>query len=235
MLRPGNESAPDRSGSPAAAESEGLGFDPVRAVEHLRDCDPVLRRVIGQVGSFRLELRTAPTAFATLAEAIVYQQLNSRAAATIFARVRSLALDETSGLDAETILARSDEELRTAGLSRPKLLALRDLAARTVSGELPTLAQARGMDDDAIIDRLTRVRGIGRWTAEMFLIFRLGRPDVLPSGDYALRRMVRLAYGMPEMPGPDEVERRGGQWRPYRTVASCYLWGLAENPGIKPA
>lgn len=222
-----------RLGGRPEAGARRLGFDPVRAVEYLSGRDPALGRVISRVGPFRLELKNAPTTFAALAEAITYQQLGTRAAEAIFARVRAGFSGGASELRAEEILAATDEQLRAAGLSRPKLLALRDLAAREVGGELPGLAEAGGLDDEAVIDRLTRVRGIGRWTAQMFLIFHLGRPDVLPADDYALRRALMSACGLPEIPGRDEAERRGSQWAPYRTVASWYLWEWSVLPDTR--
>jgi len=166
--------------------NEGLGFEPATAVEHLRASDETLARVIDSVGPFRLQLIGASSIFGALAQAIVYQQLNGKAAAAIFARF--CALFPGTDPTAELVLARSEEELRGAGLSRSKLLSLRDLAGKTVSGEIPTLAEIRLMEDGAIIERLTSVRGIGRWTVEMLLIFRLGRPDVLPADDYGIRK-----------------------------------------------
>jgi methylated-DNA-[protein]-cysteine S-methyltransferase len=206
------------------------GIDAAAAVEHLRAADPALRPIIDGVGQFRLELKTAPDTFCMLAEAIVYQQLSPKAAATIFGRLRALFPADADGFTCHRVFAASDDELRSAGLSRPKLLALRDLARRTAAGDLPTLAEASGMDDEAIIDRLIKVRGIGRWTAEMFLIFRLGRPDVLPLDDLGIRRGFKLAFAMDSLPERSEVERRGAAWRPYRTVASWYLWRMAGQP-----
>jgi 3-methyladenine DNA glycosylase/8-oxoguanine DNA glycosylase len=122
----------------------------------------------------------------------------------------------------------SDDALHAAGLSRSKLLALRDLAAKTLDGHVPTLAQARRMDDEAIIEHLTEVHGIGRWTAQMLLMFRLGRPDVLPVGDFGVRKGFAVAFRKPEMPLPAVVDKRGERWRPYRSVASWYLWRASE-------
>src|SRR5881409_929259 len=126
------------------------------------------------------------------------------------------------------MLRVSDEKLRAAGLSRAKLLALRDLARRAKDGEIPTLTEVRGMEDEAIIERLTQVRGIGRWTVEMLLIFRLGRPDVLPAEDYGIRKGFAIAFKKRELPAPRDVESRGARWKPYRTVASWYLWRAVE-------
>jgi len=207
--------------------NEGLGFEPALAVEHLRAADASLARVIDVVGPFRLQLIEAPSIFAALAQAIVYQQLNGKAAAAIFARFR--ALFPGANPTAEQVLAASEDELRSVGLSRSKLLSLRDLAGKTVGGEIPTLAEIRRMEDQAIIESLTHVRGIGRWTVEMLLIFRLGRPDVLPADDYGIRKGFALAYDRGELPARKDVETYGVRWKPYRTVASWYLWRLVEQ------
>ncbi|HMD62979.1 MAG TPA: DNA-3-methyladenine glycosylase [Stellaceae bacterium] len=211
--------------------NEGLGFEPATAVEHLRASDASLARVIDAVGPFRLQLIEAASVFAALAQAIVYQQLTGKAAATIFARFCAVfpGADPTP----ERVLAASEEELRGAGLSRSKLLSLRDLAGKAVSGEIPPLAEIRRMDDQAIIERLTEVRGIGRWTVEMLLIFRLGRPDVLPADDYGIRKGFALACGQAELPARKEVETYGIRWKPYRTVASWYLWRLVEQAPLQ--
>jgi 3-methyladenine DNA glycosylase/8-oxoguanine DNA glycosylase len=203
-----------------------FGFDPRLAVPHLRASDAVLAQVIDTIGPFGMQLRPAPSVFAALAEAIVYQQLNGRAAATIFARVS--ALFPRGGPTAERILRTSDERLLGAGLSRSKLLALRDLAQRSADGSIPTLAEIRRMPDETIVERLSEVRGIGRWTAEMFLMFRLGRPDVLPVDDYGVRKGFAIAYDR-ELPSPKELAAYGIRWKPYRTVASWYLWRAVER------
>ena len=209
-----------------------FGFDPGLAVQHLRASDPVLAQVIDTIGPFGMQLRPAPSVFAALAEAIVYQQLNGRAAATIFARVS--ALFPRGGPTAERILRISDERLRGAGLSRSKLLALRDLAQRSADGSIPTLAEIRRMPDETIVERLSEVRGIGRWTAEMFLMFRLGRPDVLPVDDYGVRKGFAIVYDR-ELPSPKELAAYGIRWKPYRTVASWYLWRAVERATARTA
>jgi 3-methyladenine DNA glycosylase/8-oxoguanine DNA glycosylase len=132
-------------------------------------------------------------------------------------------------LTAERLLAVSDARIRAAGISRPKLKSLRDLARRTVGGELPTLAATQRMADDEIIERLMAVHGIGRWTAEMFLMFRLGRPDVLPTDDYSLRKAYAQAFKRSKLPSREALEKVGEKWRPYRTVASWYLWRALET------
>lgn len=206
----------------------GFAFDAAAAVAHLRAADPALARIIDAVGPFALELKRTPGIFAALAEAIVYQQLSGKAAATIYGRVCALFPRAHDGPTAAHILRAPDETLRGAGLSRPKLLALRDLARRELAGEIPSLAEARRMDDAALIETLTAVRGIGRWTVEMLLIFRLGRPDVLPLDDYGIRKGFAVALRKRELPDRDAVARRGARWRPYRTAASWYLWRATE-------
>jgi methylated-DNA-[protein]-cysteine S-methyltransferase len=208
-----------------------FGFDPDVAVAQLRDADKALARIIDIAGPFRMELKVAPSIFAALAEAIIYQQLTGKAAAIIHGRVCALFPRARAGLGADHILRVTDGKLREAGLSRPKIAALRDLAKRTADGELPTLAQAHKMEDAAVIERLTQVRGIGRWTAEMLLMYRLGRADVLPVDDYGIRKGFAYAFNRNRMPVPEQVLRRGQRWRPYRTVASWYLWRAAEQAG----
>ena len=216
-------------GQPTPFENDGvLGFDPDVALEHLRAADPALKRLIETVGPLRMQLKKTPSIFVALAEAIVYQQLTGKAAATIFARVCSLFPRAHEGPTADNILRVSDAKLRAAGLSRPKLLALRDLARRAKAGEIPALAEVQRMDNQAIIERLTQVRGIGRWTVEMLLIFRLGRSDVLPADDYGVRKGFMVALKRRELPAPKDVEQYGERWKPYRTVASWYLWRAAE-------
>lgn len=217
------------NGQLALFEGDGaLRFDPVVAVEHLRAADPMLARVIDAAGPCRMRLDSAPSVFVALAEAIVYQQLNGRAAATIFARVRALFPRAHQGPTAEQILRASDAKLRGAGLSRSKLLSLRDLARRSVACEIPTLAEIHRMEDETIIERLSQVRGIGRWTVEMLLMFRLGRPDVLPVDDYGVRKGFKIAFRKRELPTPKQMHQRGVRWKPYRSVASWYLWRAVE-------
>lgn len=205
------------------------GFDAQAAVAHLCRSDAALARVIAAVGPFGLELKRTPSLFAALTEAIVHQQLSGKAAATIYARLCASFRNASSGPGPEQILRASDDTLRGAGISRPKLLALRDLARRARDGELPTLAEAQGMQDDEIVERLTPVRGIGRWTAEMLLIFRLGRPDVLPVDDYGIRKGFAVTFRKRTLPSRGDLETHGERWRPYRTVASWYLWRAAER------
>ncbi|MEP7049296.1 MAG: methylated-DNA--[protein]-cysteine S-methyltransferase [Pseudomonadota bacterium] len=206
-----------------------LAFDPTLAVQALRASDPKLRTLIDRIGPCRLQLKTTPSVFAALAESIVYQQLHGKAAATIFARVRALFPRARGALTATQVLSASQADLRGAGLSNGKFLALRDLAERTQSGQVPSLAQLQALSDEAIIERLTEVRGIGRWTVEMLLMFRLGRPDVLPLDDLGVRKGFSIAFGTPEMPSKAELEARAKRWRPYRTIASWYLWRATDS------
>ena len=211
----------------AASRTEPrLGFDADAASAHLTNADARLARIIARVGPPRIRLAATQSTFEALAESIVYQQLTGKAAATIHGRL--CALFPRKRVRPEPLLAHADEALRGAGLSRGKVLALRDLAARTLDGTVPPIRTLHGLDDDAIVERLVKVRGIGRWTVEMLLIFRLGRPDVLPVGDYGVRHGFQLAYGKRAMPTPAELERFGERWRPYRTVASWYLWRAVD-------
>ena len=207
----------------------GLAFDPRAAVRHLRASDPALGRVSDTIGPCTLEreIRSTHSVFGALAEAIVYQQLTGKAAATIFGRVCALC-PPRNRLTPERLLNVSDAKLRGAGLSRAKLLAVRDLARKSLSGDVPSLARIRRLDDDAIVERLTAVRGIGRWTAEMLLIFRLGRADVLPVDDYGIRKGFALLMRRRALPSRAEMDTRARHWRPYRTVASWYLWRAVE-------
>ena len=215
--------------TPSLFDGDGAyGFDHDTAVAHLRGSDPVMARLIDAVGPFDLALKTTPSLFVALAESIVYQQLTGKAAATIFARVQALFPRAHHGPTAEQILRVSDDRLRGAGLSAAKLLALRDLARRSVSGSLPTLTEVQQMDDETVIARLTEVRGIGRWTVEMLLMFRLGRPDVLPVDDYGVRQGFAIAYRKRKLPPPKALATYGRRWAPYRTVASWYLWRAVD-------
>jgi len=207
-----------------------FGFEPARAVAHLQAADPALARIIEQAGPFAMELKKTRSVFAALAEAIVYQQLSNKAAATIFGRVCGHFPRGSTGLTPERLLALSDARIRGAGISRPKLKSLRDLARRTAAGEVPTLAAARRMEDAEIVDRLIAIHGIGRWSAEMFLMFYLGRPDVLPLDDYSLRKTYATAFQKRTLPSREALEKVGEKWRPYRTVASWYLRQTLNRP-----
>lgn len=217
-------------GAAALFEGDGvLPFDPAFAIDYLRDADPALARLIDTIGPFRMQIRRAPSIFIALAEAIVYQQLHAKAAAAIFARLRALFPRAHEAPTAAQILKSSDAKLRGVGLSQSKLLSLKDLARRDAAGEIPSLAQIHQMENEAIIETLTEVRGIGRWAVEMLLMFRLGRPDLLPLDDFGVRKGFGFAFKKNRgMPTKEEMEKRGLRWQPYRTVASWYLWRAAD-------
>lgn len=207
-----------------------LPYDRVAALRHLTATDSVLGAHLASIGDFTLNLRETESTFAALAQSIVYQQLNGRAAATILGRVQ--ALFPKGRLDAKALLGLPEDDLRKAGLSRSKLASMRDLAERAAAGSIPTLTQLHRMTDDAIVEKLTEVRGIGQWTVEMLLIFRLGRPDVLPVTDYGIKkgfaRVFHRGKRRDELPTAAELLRRGERWRPFRSVASWYLWRAAD-------
>lgn len=207
---------------------DGYGYDPDEAIQYLTSVDSTLGRLIKRVGPFSLPIRRMHNPFEALARNIIFQQLHGNAAAAIHQRV--VALFGKKKLSPQDILDASEERLRSAGLSGAKLIALKDLAAKTLDGTVPTLARLRRMDDEEIIEHLIQVRGIGRWTVEMLLIFRLGRPDVWPVGDYAVRKGFSLIYGSDEMPKPKELIQYGERWRPFRSVVSWYLWRANELP-----
>ncbi len=209
------------------AESERTRpWSPARACRHLAAADPVLAALIGRVGPLRLVPPARPEPFRALLRAIVYQQLAGRAAAAIHGRV--LALLGTAGPTPAALASIPDACLRQAGLSRNKLAAVRDLERATRDATLPAPAELAAMADEEIIGRLCRIRGIGRWTAQMLLIFELGRPDVLPAHDLGVRKGFRDTWGWPALPRPAELGAHAERWRPYRSAASWYLWRAAE-------
>ena len=203
---------------------------PPEAIEHLRRADPVLREVIDRVGP--IELTSEPDLWWSLVDAIMSQQLSVKAASTIIGRLAALG---ASGRPTPAeILAADDDALRAAGLSRAKVRYVKDLAARWLDGSLHH-ARIPTMTDEEVIAELTRVKGIGTWTAEMILIFTLGRPDVLPVDDLAIRVAAQQLYGLVARPGRDELLRIGEPWRPWRTLASRYLWrSLGKTPPVGP-
>ena len=195
---------------------------------HLSGTDPVMKRLIQDIGPYRLTPRVRRSPFESLVRAIAYQQLHANAAESILRRF--VALFPTRRFpQPDDLLAMNGQAIRGAGFSQAKVAALRDLAAKTLDGTVPTGVIVRKLDDDAIIERLIAVRGIGRWTVEMLLIFQLGRPDVLPVDDFGVRNGFRIAYGLRRMPTPKEVLRHGERWRPYRTAAAWYLWRAADR------
>ena len=189
-----------------------------KAINHLKKCDPVLRRIIEQVGPFRMEYGLPQ--FSSLAEAIVYQQLNGKAAETIFKRFASLAGDP---LTPGGILKLSDEQLRAVGLSKQKSAYLKDLAQKTAAGVLDFLKLPE-LPDEEVIEHLTKVKGVGVWTAHMFLIFSLRRLNVLPTGDYGVQMALKRHYRKRKLPKPKDMEKIARAWEPYRSVACWYMW-----------
>jgi len=209
--------------------SRKLPFDVDEALAHLKASDPKLGALIDRAGAFTLRLDPSPSPFESLLESILYQQLHGKAAATIHRRVR-----EHYGGDPtpQMLLDTPDEVLRAAGVSYNKIKALKDLAARTLDGTVPSHATIKKMTDAEIVERLTEVRGIGPWTVEMLLIFRLGRPDVLPVSDYGVRKGFALTFlrvpktrplEAKDLPKPEVMLKRGKLWTPFRSVASWYL------------
>ncbi len=202
-------------------------FDPALAVRKLSAADPTLGKLIKKVGPFTLELEPIDSPFHSLAESIVYQQLSGKAAATIFGRVHKL-FDSPKFLCPHEVSAIAEEELRSAGLSRNKLASMKDLASKAIDGIVPEAKDLKKMTDAEIIERLTSIRGIGAWTVQMMLIFRMGRQDVMPIHDYGIRKGFATTYKKADLPTPKELEKYSQRWRPYRTVASWYLWRALE-------
>ncbi|HEY4218167.1 MAG TPA: DNA-3-methyladenine glycosylase [Gemmatimonadaceae bacterium] len=196
------------------------------SIAHLKRSDPILAQVIEQVGPCRLQLRTEGTHFEALTRSIVYQQLSGKAAGTILSRFNALYPENAPA--PEQVLATADETLRSVGLSRQKIGYMRDLSSKVASGELP-LDAVEAMDDDDLIAHLIQVKGIGRWTAQMFLMFRLGRLDVLPILDLGIQNAVKKAYRLRKRPTPARLEKIGAKWRPHASVASWYLWRSLDN------
>jgi DNA-3-methyladenine glycosylase II len=206
-----------------------MSIDYPKARRVLARRDPILRDLMRRHGPCGLADSQHTDPFQALVHAIISQQLSTKAAATIAARVDAL-LD---GLPMPaTVAAVSDAQLRSAGLSGQKVSYLRDLCARIANGSLPLDTLDR-MPDDEVIAALTRVKGIGRWTAEMFLMFRLHRPDVLPVGDLGIVKAVQRAYRLRTLPTPTRLLRMGESWRPYRSVACWYLWASLSNVPVQ--
>jgi len=199
------------------------------AHQHIAATDPRIAALIAR--SPRYNIKPAPLIrpFDALAESIAYQQLSGKAAATIFGRVRAL-YPRRKYLDPKKILATPDESFRAAGLSRTKIAAVKDLAAKTIDGTVPSARAIARMSDEEIILRLTEVRGIGRWTVEMLLLFDLGRPDVWPVDDYGVRKGFAKIFGRRKLPTPKQLMKLGEKWRPYRSVAAWYFWRALDVP-----
>lgn len=213
---------------PNAARRRGYAFDPVEASEALATADPALAALMAQVGPFALRTERLGSLFGALLRSIVFQQLSGKAASTIHGRVA--ALFPGGEPEAKAMADLPDHALRGAGLSANKLLSLRDLAARTLNGEVPSLTEIDRLSDAEIVRRLTVVRGIGEWTVQMLLIFRLGRPDVWPSSDLGIQKGFQRLRSMRSPPKPRALARHGERFRPYRSVAAWYLWRALELP-----
>ncbi|MFL5461270.1 MAG: DNA-3-methyladenine glycosylase family protein [Gemmatimonadales bacterium] len=209
------------------ARTDGLTYDPDLACSHLIQADPRLGALMIRAGPFTMRPRPTQSLFSALMRSIVYQQLTGKAAETILGRAIR-ACGPARFPTPRQVLAIPPERLRQAGLSTAKTAAVRDLAAKTLDGTVPSLARIRRMEDEEIIQRLTQVRGIGRWTVEMLLMFRLGRPDVFPVTDLGVRKGFGLVFVRGKLPEPATMLRRGERWRPYRSVASWYLWRALE-------
>lgn len=203
-------------------------FDLQSAVDHLVAADSVMKRVVEEHGPCQMKVDPLSDIFYSLFRSITYQQLSGKAAGTIFNRALDLFPDRT--LTPERVLEMEDDALRGAGLSRAKVRAVNDLAAKRLDGTVPELSELVELPDDEVIRRITAVWGIGRWTVEMLLMFNLGRPDVLPSTDLGVQKGFQIAYGLDEIPKPRELEEHTALWRPYRSVASWYMWRVVEGP-----
>jgi len=205
-------------------------FDVAEAMKTLAERDNCLKLLIAETQPFQMDADHLQNPYEALLEAITYQSISGKAAATIFARIKALSSSGRAPTPEEMLMLRK-QALRKAGLSGAKVLAMKDLAKKTIAGVVPTLEQAQKLSDDELIERLTSVRGIGAWTVEMFLIFRLGRPDVLPIHDLGVKKGWSITYGKKHMPKPKELLAFGERWRPYRTVASWYMWRACHRAG----
>src|SRR5947208_4025602 len=204
-------------------------MDHEEAHRHLSASNTRLAALIARSQRYNIEHNLKVRPFEALAELIAYQQLSGKAAATIWKRVRAL-FPKRKFLDPKLVLETADEKFRAAGLSRSKVAALKDLAAKTIDRTVPTTRQMVKMTDEEIIERLIQVRGIGRWTAEMLLLFELGRPDVWPVHDYGVRKGFAKIFGKRRLPTPKQMLRHGEKWRPYRSVVAWYCWRALDKP-----
>ena len=207
-----------------------LPFDLAEAIKHLSTGDEKLKLLIAETAPFQVDQDHLQSPYEALLEAIVYQSISGKAAATIFARIKALSATGRAPTPQEILKLRK-QTLRKAGLSNAKAVAMKDLAKKTIEGIVPTLEEAQKISDEELIKRLTSVRGIGAWTVEMFLIFRLGRPDVLPIHDLGVKKGWSITYKKKHMPKPKELLAFGERWRPYRTVASWYMWRACHQAG----
>ena len=199
----------------------------LRAIKHLRNQDPRLAEWIDQIGLIKMPARRSRDPYLALLETIAYQQLAGSAAKKIWERV--IALFDGDGPRPEKLIALPEEELRSAGLSRSKAVSMREIAARTISGQVPDAQRMKGMSDAALFATLTQIRGVGPWTVEMLLMFTLRRPDIMPVTDYGIRKGFQLLYRKRQMPTPKQILKKAEIWRPYRTAAALYLWRIADT------
>ena len=197
-----------------------------KAINHLKKADPVMAAIIDRAGPYKMQYREP--VFQTLVRSIVYQQLSGKAALTIFNRLAAAA--KVNPMTPEAILKLRPQKMRALGLSKQKIVYIRELARLTRDGII-RFERLPEMEDAAIIETLTRVKGVGVWTVQMFLMFALQRPNVLPVGDLGVRAAMKKAYGLSELPKPEEMERIAAAWHPYRSIASWYLWRSLENQG----
>ena len=229
-----------RNGAPVTETSAIHAFDLAEATKHLAERDDCLRLLIEETLPFQIDVADAQSPYEALLESIAYQSISGKAAATIFGRVKALSATGRAPTPQEMLKLRKPA-LRKAGLSGAKILAMKDLAQKTIEGIVPSFDEALKLSDEELVERLVSVRGIGAWTVEMFLIFRLGRPDVLPVHDLGVKKGWAITYGKKHMPKPKELLAFGERWRPYRTVASWYMWRACQRAGnaatrkIRPA
>jgi DNA-3-methyladenine glycosylase II len=215
------------------ANSSHLPFDLSSAMKYLAAKDKRIARLIAETLPFQIEIEEAQSPYEALLESIAYQSISGKAAATIFGRIKALSGNGRPP-SPEQILKLRKSVLRKAGLSGAKIIAMKDLARKTIEGIVPSLQEAQKLSDEELVERLITIRGIGAWTVEMFLIFRLGRPDVLPIHDLGVKKGWCVTYGKKQMPKPKELLAFGERWRPYRTVASWYMWRAAGEKKKKP-
>ena len=221
-----------RNGAPVTETSAIHAFDLAEATKHLAERDDCLKLLIEETLPFQIDVADAQSPYEALLESIAYQSISGKAAATIFGRVKALSATGRAPTPQEMLKLRKPA-LRKAGLSGAKILAMKDLAQKTIEGIVPSFEEALKLSDEELVERLVSVRGIGAWTVEMFLIFRLGRPDVLPIHDLGVKKGWSVTYGKKHMPKPKELLAFGERWRPYRTVASWYMWRAFERAGYK--
>jgi len=212
------------------SEQSTHAFDHREAIAHITKDDPHLAALIGKCVEFKLSIDEEQSPYESLLRAIAYQSIAGKAAAVIFGRIKALGSNGRVPTP-EELLKVPEQKLREAGFSAAKVAAARDLAQKTIDGIVPTSANAEKMSDAELVERLISVRGIGAWTVEMFLIFRLGRPDVLPIHDYGVQKGFALTYRKRRIPKPKELAKFGERWRPYRTVASWYMWRAVDVAG----